>query len=41
MKAASETRDSSSQGYGKAEELAGQAVGCEGMIKEGEVSKPE
>ncbi|KAI3395633.1 hypothetical protein diail_1071 [Diaporthe ilicicola] len=38
MKAASEGRDASSQGYGKAEELAGKAVGCEGMVKEGDVS---
>lgn len=41
MKAASETRDASSQGYGKAEEVAGKAVGCEGMVKEGGVSKQE
>lgn len=41
MKAASEARDASSQGYGKAEELAGKAVGCEGMVKEGGVSKEE
>lgn len=38
MKAASEGRDASSQGYGKAEELAGKAVGCEGMVKEGDAS---
>ena len=38
MKAASEARDASSQGYGKAEELAGKAVGCEGMVKEGDAS---
>lgn len=39
MKAASENRDASTQGFGKVEELAGKAVGCEGMEKEGEVSK--
>lgn len=38
MKAASEGRDPSSQGLGKAEELAGKAVGCEGMVKEGDAS---
>lgn len=38
MKAASEGRDASTQGYGKAEELAGKAVGCEGMVKEGDIS---
>lgn len=38
MKAASEGRDASNQGYGKAEELAGKAVGCEGMVKEGDAS---
>lgn len=38
MKAASEGRDESSQGFGKAEELAGKAVGCEGMVKEGDAS---
>lgn len=38
MKAASEGRDPSSQGYGKAEEIAGKAVGCEGMVKEGDAS---
>ncbi|KKY30844.1 hypothetical protein UCDDA912_g09225 [Diaporthe ampelina] len=41
MKAASEGRDASSQGYGKAEELAGKAVGCEGMVKEGDSSAKE
>ncbi|KAI9753124.1 MAG: hypothetical protein M1835_001026, partial [Candelina submexicana] len=35
MKAASENRDSSSQGYGKVEEIAGRATGCEGMEREG------
>lgn len=38
MKAASEARDASSHGYGKVEEVAGRAVGCEGMVKEGETS---
>ncbi|KAH8780073.1 hypothetical protein F5883DRAFT_406274 [Diaporthe sp. PMI_573] len=38
MKAASEGRDASNQGYGKAEEIAGKAVGCEGMVKEGDAS---
>lgn len=38
MKQASEHRDST-QGYGKVEELAGKAVGCEGMEKEGSLSK--
>lgn len=38
MKAAGEARDAGSQGYGKAEELAGKAVGCEGMVKEGDAS---
>lgn len=41
MKAASEARDSSKKGLGKAEELAGKAVGCEGMVKEGAESKKE
>jgi uncharacterized protein YjbJ (UPF0337 family) len=39
MKAAGENRDPATQGYGKAEELAGKAVGCEGMRKEGEQSQ--
>ena len=39
MKAAGEKRDAGSQGYGRAEELAGKAVGCEGMRKEGEQSQ--
>lgn len=41
MKAASEARDAGQQGYGKAEEVAGKVVGCEGMVKEGEESKTE
>ncbi|KAK7224072.1 hypothetical protein V2G26_012075 [Clonostachys chloroleuca] len=40
MKKASETRDES-QGYGRVEELAGKATGCEGMRKEGAASKRE
>ncbi|KAI9709403.1 MAG: hypothetical protein M1812_007680 [Candelaria pacifica] len=37
MKAASENRNrnSSEQGYGKVEEIAGRVTGCEGMEKEG------
>jgi len=38
MKAASEGRDPKSDGYGKAEELAGKVAGCEGMEKEGAAS---
>lgn len=34
MKAAGEQRDAS-QGYGKAEEMAGKLTGCDGMKKEG------
>lgn len=41
MKAASEARDAGAQGYGKVEEVAGKAVGCEGMVKEGGESKTE
>lgn len=41
MKAAGEARDATSQGYGKAEEVAGRAVGCEGMVKEGGESKTD
>lgn len=40
MKMASEGRDAS-QGYGKAEELAGKATGCEGMEKEGAQSSKQ
>ena len=39
MKAASENRDSSQSGFGKVEEMAGKAVGCEGMENEGAGSK--
>ncbi|PFH61531.1 hypothetical protein XA68_17108 [Ophiocordyceps unilateralis] len=38
MRKAGEQRDASSQGYGKAEELAGKLAGCEGMEKEGAAS---
>lgn len=34
MRKAGENRDTS-QGYGKVEEMAGKAVGCDGMRKEG------
>lgn len=40
MKRAGENRDLS-QGYGKAEEIAGKVTGCEGMQKEGAESKQE
>ena len=39
MKKANEQRDSQAGGLGKAEELAGKAVGCEGMEKEGSQTK--
>ncbi|KAF2722727.1 hypothetical protein K431DRAFT_221497 [Polychaeton citri CBS 116435] len=39
MKAASEARDSANSGFGKVEEVAGKAVGCEGMEEEGKESK--
>ncbi|RCI10027.1 hypothetical protein L249_8730 [Ophiocordyceps polyrhachis-furcata BCC 54312] len=38
MKKAGEQRDASSDGYGKAEELAGKLTGCSGMQKEGAAS---
>ena len=41
MKAASEQRDAQRDGYGKVEELAGKAAGCEGMEKEGAESKQQ
>lgn len=41
MKKAGEQRNPDQQGYGKVEALAGKAVGCEGMEKEGEQSKKE
>ncbi|OQO05144.1 hypothetical protein B0A48_08164 [Cryoendolithus antarcticus] len=39
MKSASANRDPAKDGYGKVEELAGRVAGCEGMEKEGAVSK--
>lgn len=39
MKAASANRDPQSQGFGKAEEIAGKMAGCEGMEEEGAKSK--
>ncbi|EME49328.1 hypothetical protein DOTSEDRAFT_121292 [Dothistroma septosporum NZE10] len=39
MKAASANRDHQQQGYGKVEEIAGKAVGCEGMETEGAATK--
>lgn len=39
MKAASEGRDASTQGYGKVEQIAGNLTGCEGMQQEGVASK--
>ena len=41
MKAASENRDPQRDGYGKVEEVAGKAVGCEGMEEEGAQSKQQ
>lgn len=41
MKAAAENRDPQQHGYGKAEEMAGKAFGCEGMQKEGAASAPK
>lgn len=39
MRAAAENRDPAKDGYGKVEELAGKATGCEGMAREGAASK--
>ena len=39
MKAASVNRDPQQSGFGKVEEAAGKAVGCEGMENEGSQSK--
>lgn len=39
MKAASQNRDPATDGYGKAEEVLGKAVNCEGMENEGAESK--
>lgn len=41
MKAASQQRDANRDGFGKVEELAGKAAGCEGMEKEGAESKTQ
>ena len=41
MKAAGDARDPQSQGFGKVEEFAGKAAGCEGMEQEGAASKKE
>ncbi|GJC87791.1 hypothetical protein ColLi_10629 [Colletotrichum liriopes] len=41
MKTAGQQRDSSTQGYGKVEEAAGKAFGCDGMKQEGAASKQE
>ncbi|EFQ35595.1 hypothetical protein CGRA01v4_04097 [Colletotrichum graminicola] len=39
MKAAGQQRDPTAQGYGKVEEVAGKALGCDGMKQEGAASK--
>lgn len=39
MKAASANRDPKTDGYGKAEEIAGKLSGCEGMVEEGAQSR--
>lgn len=39
MKAAGANRDPQQSGLGKVEEVAGKAVGCEGMEQEGAESK--
>ncbi len=39
MKAAGETRDPATQGYGKAEQKLGEVTGCKGMVQEGAASK--
>ncbi|KAF2770844.1 hypothetical protein EJ03DRAFT_326177 [Teratosphaeria nubilosa] len=41
MKQASANRDPNHSGFGKVEEMAGKATGCEGMEKEGAQSKTE
>ncbi|WYZ38252.1 hypothetical protein EsH8_III_000166 [Colletotrichum jinshuiense] len=41
LKAAGQQRDASTQGYGKFEEAAGAAFGCDGMKQEGAASKKE
>ncbi|KAK1569570.1 uncharacterized protein LY79DRAFT_528428 [Colletotrichum navitas] len=39
MKTASQQRDPTTQGHGKVEEVAGNALGCDGMKQEGASSK--
>ncbi len=39
MQKAGEKRNAETQGYGQVEEIAGKAVGCDGMRKEGEASR--
>ncbi len=41
LKAAGEKRDAATQGYGKVEEMAGKALGCDGMKKEGVASRKD
>ncbi|KAK2056365.1 hypothetical protein LY76DRAFT_595244 [Colletotrichum caudatum] len=41
MKAAGQQRDPTTQGYGKVEQVAGEALGCDGMKQEGAASKRE
>ena len=41
MKAAGANRDPNQSGWGKVEEVAGKAVGCEGMEDEGAQSKQQ
>jgi uncharacterized protein YjbJ (UPF0337 family) len=41
MKQASEGRDAQASGFGSVEEMAGKAVGCEGMQEEGAASKKQ
>jgi hypothetical protein len=41
MKQAGEARDASTSGFGSVEEMAGKAVGCEGMKEEGAASKKQ
>ena len=41
MKQASANRDPQQSGYGKVEQMAGKAVGCEGMEEEGAQSKKQ
>ncbi|KAK3361157.1 hypothetical protein B0T24DRAFT_599506 [Lasiosphaeria ovina] len=40
LKAATENRNPATDGYGRAEEIAGRVTGCEGMRQEGAASKP-